>query len=86
MFVCASVGDCKAFLIEHDTLKVRDITLDNRGGQQFDADCGGRLGPVMENGGPDLRNLRVYYYFKFNLIVINLDFIRHIVLDVNLVI
>lgn len=21
-FVCASVGDCKAFLIEHDTLKV----------------------------------------------------------------
>ena len=67
-FVCASVGDCKAFIIEQDTLKVRDVTMDNRAVIESSTDCGGRLGPV-KNGKPDLRNLRVcilkviFYYF-----------------------
>jgi len=59
VFVCASVGDCKAFLIEHDPLKVRDLTNDNRIELTGDTDCGGRLGAVF-NGTADLRNLRTY--------------------------
>ena len=39
--------------------KVRDVTIDNRASQLSDSDCGGRLGPIMPDGGPDLRNLRV---------------------------
>merc|ERR1712137_516510 len=60
VFVCASVGDCKAYLMEYDTLTVRDLTSDNRAMQLHASDCGGRLGPVMPNGGPDLRNLQTY--------------------------
>merc|ERR1712137_1378311 len=59
-FVCASVGDCKAFLIEHDTLKIHDLTRNNRVGSASASDCGGRLGPVMPDGGPDLRNLGTF--------------------------
>jgi len=58
-FICASVGDCKAFLIEQNPLKVRDITRDNRTELMCDTDCGGRLGAVID-GNADLRNLRTY--------------------------
>jgi len=58
VFVCASVGDCKAFLLEHDVLKIHDITLTNTGIESCSNDCGGRLG--LSSDGPDLRNLRTF--------------------------
>lgn len=60
-FVCASVGDCKVFAIEHDTFKIRDVTIGNRDMIESDTDPGGRLGPVIweeSRCSPDLRNLR----------------------------
>ena len=36
-----------------------DITMNNRVETKNATDCGGRLGPVMPDGGPDLRNLVV---------------------------
>jgi len=61
-FVCASVGDCKAFLYNPKSKKATEITLGNRGG--LDAtDPGGRLGPFVGNGEPDLRNLRLFFTF-----------------------
>ncbi len=60
-FVCASIGDCKAFLYSPKEKKATDITLGNRAG--LDAtDPGGRLGPfVGRTGDPDLRNLHLYF-------------------------
>ena len=63
-FVCASVGDCKVFTIEHDTSRVRDVTEGNKDTIESATDPGGRLGPVCHEEessdvGPDLRNLRV---------------------------
>ncbi|KAF2072885.1 hypothetical protein CYY_005809 [Polysphondylium violaceum] len=56
-FVCASVGDCKAFYINQG--EITDITEGNR--SNLDAkDCGGRLGPHLEQGKPDLRNLNIF--------------------------
>ena len=62
-FVSVSLGDCKAFLMESDTLRIRDITENSRkrADAGFDAsDCGGRLGSVDADGSPDLRNLTTY--------------------------
>jgi CRP-like cAMP-binding protein len=60
-FVCASVGDCKAFLITRRK-GVFDITSGSRtGAAATDAtDSGGRIGPHVE-GNPDLRNLSLYF-------------------------
>jgi len=60
-YVCASVGDCKVFAIEHDTFKIRDVTSGNRDMTESDTDPGGRLGPAIweeTRCSPDLRNLR----------------------------
>jgi hypothetical protein len=71
-FVCASVGDCKAFLyrpsahdIERSTPaelvgEFRDITESNRTDLRDASDCGGRMGPFLSEGRPDLRNLQLY--------------------------
>ena len=59
-FVCASVGDCKAFHYSVRTKQVTEVTTGNRG--SLDAtDPGGRLGPYIGRGEPDLRNLRLYF-------------------------
>jgi hypothetical protein len=60
-FLCASVGDCKAFLFSQKSQKVIDITAGNRLNQKDARDPGGRLGPYLEHGNPDLRNLKLYY-------------------------
>jgi len=60
IFVCASVGDCKAMLFNHTTGKAAEITLGNRGGLDA-SDPGGRLGPYVGAGDPDLRNLHLYF-------------------------
>lgn len=60
-FVCASVGDCKAFLFHAATNTLTEITAGNRGNITDARDCGGRLGPADPEGGtPDLRNLMLY--------------------------
>jgi hypothetical protein len=40
----------------------QEITKGNRGNNDV-RDPGGRLGPTLEGGAPDLRNLRLYNYF-----------------------
>jgi len=71
-FICVSVGDCKAYLYpcqdkasldENGTkFKIRDITKDNRRPGTIDVrDCGGRLGPTLKQGAPDLNNLTIQF-------------------------
>ncbi|KAH3732864.1 cyclophilin B [Pelomyxa schiedti] len=60
LFVFVSVGDCKAFLWSAETGTVKDITGNNRGGND-PTDPGGRLGPIINSKDPDLRNLTVQY-------------------------
>jgi len=60
-FVCCSVGDCKAFHYSVKRDKVMDITLGNRINVTDVRDPGGRLGPYLEGGVPDLRNLKLSF-------------------------
>lgn len=62
--VLASVGDCKAFLISSRYKTVIDLSQGSRSGHAaIDAsDCGGRLGPHVGEGNPDLRNLSFFYH------------------------
>lgn len=56
-----SIGDCKAFHYAANSRKLTDITPNGRK-NVFDAkDCGGRLGPYVGNGEPDLRNCMVHF-------------------------
>jgi len=71
-FVCASVGDCKAFHVSSSSrpkpgkqradpgmVDVMDITARNRPSTD-PKDPGGRLGPYLEGGQADLRNLMIF--------------------------
>lgn len=60
LFVCANVGDCKAFHYSPRTGTLTDITLGNRTNLTDAKDPGGRLGPYLDKGEPDLRNLGLY--------------------------
>jgi hypothetical protein len=59
--LCASVGDCKAFIAQNRTREVIDVTSGNRNNVVDGRDPGGRLGPYVGQGWPDLRNLRLYW-------------------------
>jgi len=61
-FICASVGDCKAFCWSPSTGKFTDITLGNRTNLTDATDPGGRIGPYLPGGTPDLRNLDLYFH------------------------
>eukprot|EP00324_Dicrateria_rotunda_P002203 CAMPEP_0206160658 /NCGR_PEP_ID=MMETSP1474-20131121/6971_1 /ASSEMBLY_ACC=CAM_ASM_001110 /TAXON_ID=97495 /ORGANISM="Imantonia sp., Strain RCC918" /LENGTH=294 /DNA_ID=CAMNT_0053562131 /DNA_START=282 /DNA_END=1163 /DNA_ORIENTATION=- len=62
VFVCVSVGDCKAFYYSMKEHTFVDITAGNRLNLSDARDCGGRLGPAdAEECAPDLRNLMSYY-------------------------
>jgi len=62
VFVCVSVGDCKAFYYSKKKKSFVDITVGNRMNLTDARDCGGRLGPADAEGiNPDLRNLMSYY-------------------------
>jgi len=61
VWVCVSIGDCKAFHFNAKTQVVTDITKGNRRNIYDAKDCGGRLGPYVGNGQPDLGNVTVYY-------------------------
>lgn len=61
-FVCASVGDCKVFRLSAKTGFISDISSLRSGNASIDAtDCGGRIGPFLDGGKPDFRNLDVFY-------------------------
>ena len=62
VFVCLSVGDCKAFYYSKSNKTFKEITVGNRMNLTDARDCGGRLGPADPEGlHPDLRNLMSYY-------------------------
>lgn len=61
MFACVSIGDCKAYHYSAATKSVVDLTAGNRKNVYDARDCGGRLGPYVGEGSPDLRNIAVYY-------------------------
>jgi len=46
-FVCANVGDCKAFHWSKSNGQISEITLGSRGNVSDRADPGGRLGPYI---------------------------------------
>eukprot|EP01127_Copromyxa_protea_P015762 TRINITY_DN4588_c2_g1_i1.p1 TRINITY_DN4588_c2_g1~~TRINITY_DN4588_c2_g1_i1.p1 ORF type:complete len:813 (-),score=153.79 TRINITY_DN4588_c2_g1_i1:360-2681(-) len=63
-FVAAGVGDCKAyhFMLRGDIVKVEEITIDSNANVRQDArDPGGRLGPQLQGGHPDLRNFNCWF-------------------------
>jgi serine/threonine protein phosphatase PrpC len=60
-FICVSVGDCKAYYWNSVTKKVTDITEGNRQNLTDPTDPGGRIGPYLNGGTPDLRNLELYF-------------------------
>jgi hypothetical protein len=60
-FLFISVGDCKAFCRKSATGKFIDLTMGSRNNVSDAKDPGGRVGPQMKGGMPDLRNLRVSY-------------------------
>ncbi|GAM21566.1 hypothetical protein SAMD00019534_047410 [Acytostelium subglobosum LB1] len=62
-FLCASVGDCKAFLLSMKRREATDVTSGNRFNITDTRDPGGRLGPYIGQGWPDLRNLKLYFTF-----------------------
>lgn len=59
--LCVSVGDCKAFIARREGREVVDVTSGNRNNVADGRDPGGRLGPYIGQGWPDLRNLRLYF-------------------------
>jgi len=61
VFVCASVGDCKALHYSKTKRKITDITHGNRIDVRSTSDPGGRLGAMVGDGAPDLRNLFVHF-------------------------
>jgi len=60
-FMGVSVGDCKAFRWSNKNRKVIDITEGNRSSLSDPTDPGGRIGPYLEEGAPDLRNIDLYF-------------------------
>jgi len=57
-----TIGDCKSYHFSKEQKIVTDLTEGNRQ-NVFDAkDCGGRLGPQVEEGAPDLRNVSLGYH------------------------
>lgn len=61
MFLCVSLGDCKAYHITGSG-SVTEVTSGNRNNISDAKDPGGRLGPQLEDGSPDLRNLSAFWY------------------------
>lgn len=62
-FVCASVGDCRAFLRRNFTQEVYDLTFASVLAKQRPTDPGGCLGNVLDEVQPDMRNFGVYHAF-----------------------
>ncbi|EFA81250.1 protein phosphatase 2C-related protein [Heterostelium album PN500] len=63
VFTGVTLGDCKAFHYSVKNKVFSDITKGNRQNLSDARDPGGRLGPYVGNGEPDLRNLSVFYKY-----------------------
>ncbi|EGG21549.1 protein phosphatase 2C-related protein [Cavenderia fasciculata] len=63
VFIGVTLGDCKAFHYSKKNKIFTDITKGNRTNVSDARDPGGRLGPYVGNGEPDLRNLSVFYKY-----------------------
>lgn len=59
VFLCVNLGDCKGYHYSVENQKVRELTVGNRSNDPKDP--GGRLGPYLSEGRPDLRNLSAHY-------------------------
>eukprot|EP01102_Stenamoeba_stenopodia_P017186 TRINITY_DN6125_c0_g1_i2.p1 TRINITY_DN6125_c0_g1~~TRINITY_DN6125_c0_g1_i2.p1 ORF type:complete len:684 (-),score=130.82 TRINITY_DN6125_c0_g1_i2:140-2191(-) len=59
--VTISVGESKLFLYSEKTKQITEVTSGNRRDISDWRDPGGRLGPYIDKGQPDLRNLRYYF-------------------------
>eukprot|EP01119_Soliformovum_irregulare_P011932 TRINITY_DN3057_c0_g1_i1.p1 TRINITY_DN3057_c0_g1~~TRINITY_DN3057_c0_g1_i1.p1 ORF type:complete len:875 (-),score=246.30 TRINITY_DN3057_c0_g1_i1:43-2667(-) len=59
-FVSVSIGDCKGYVYDAKTGRMEEFSTGNRGNQDM-RDPGGRIGPQLGNGQPDLRNLQIYH-------------------------
>jgi len=59
-FLFTSVGDSKAFYYNHKN-KTIDLSKGNRPNWADPTDCGGRMGPQLDGGKPDLRNLTIIF-------------------------
>ena len=62
LFACVNVGDCKAFHVSPETQSIMEVTRCNRSNAKDATDPGGRLGPYLDEGAPDLRNLQLFCY------------------------
>jgi hypothetical protein len=62
LFACVNVGDCKAFVVCPNTQTINEVTRCNRSNAKDASDPGGRLGPYLDEGAPDLRNLQLFCY------------------------
>ncbi|KAL6057011.1 TipA [Balamuthia mandrillaris] len=60
-FLCCNVGDCKAYHFSMADKSITDITDNNRVNISDARDPGGRLGPYLDEGLPDLRNFKLYF-------------------------
>jgi serine/threonine protein phosphatase PrpC len=60
LMLAVSLGDCRAYQFT-TTGKMVDVTAGNRKNVSDPKDPGGRLGPSIGNGKPDLRNLDLYW-------------------------
>lgn len=62
--IVVSLGDCKVFLRNRNTGRLCEVSTDGRSERLTDrSDCGGRIGPFLQNCSPDLRNLSISSVF-----------------------
>jgi len=60
VFMCVNIGDCKAYIYRSDEKSWDDISRGNRINISDPCDPGGRIGPYLDYGQPDIRNLAVF--------------------------
>eukprot|EP01125_Pyxidicula_operculata_P011840 TRINITY_DN3876_c0_g1_i2.p1 TRINITY_DN3876_c0_g1~~TRINITY_DN3876_c0_g1_i2.p1 ORF type:complete len:291 (+),score=71.37 TRINITY_DN3876_c0_g1_i2:507-1379(+) len=60
-FLAIAVGDCKALHWSKRNKCITDLTEGNRMNLTDARDPGGRIGPYLKSGEPDLRNLRIVF-------------------------
>jgi len=60
-FLFTSIGDSKAFHYNHKSKVTIDLSKGSRPNWADPTDCGGRMGPQLDGGKPDLRNLSIAF-------------------------
>jgi len=60
IFICANLGNIKAFHWSYRTKKLKEITTGNESLELSGKNIGGKIGGSVTESGPELSNLRVY--------------------------